>query len=582
MILQALVKYYEELVQQGKAAKPGWCQAKVSHAIELNADGTIKTIISLKKEEQRGKKKVWVPEPLNVPEMVTRSSGIASNFLCDNAKYFLGIDAEGTNQRVIDCFHAAREKHLAILGEAEGEMAKAICLYFKNWNPDQAKKNPVIKEHWEELNEGGNIIFSMKGIYAQEDDEIKKLWDKLQVKENSGKKGICLVTGQKTEIARIHRGIKGVPGAQSSGAALVSFNAPSFESYGKEQSYNAPVGKYAEFAYTTALNYLLSQREYQFPLGDSMIVFWAESGKEEYQKTFLSWMNPKPDNQKEMRKVFGNLEKGLWVDLEDINLDPNQPFYILCLAPNAARLSVRFFYQNSFGTIIKNISRHYQRMEIVKPSWVENEYLGVKKMLDETVNQKSKDKTPVPNMASMVLRAILEDSRYPESLYTDTLIRIRAEQGNVTYGRAAIIKAFLIKNRGWKEGDDSMGLNEECIETSYVLGRIFAVLESIQKDANPGINATIRDRYFNSACATPASIFPVLIKLKNSHIKKIDRESVARKIYYEKVLADLMGKLDVSEENAGIPKRLSLEEQGRFMLGYYHQIQKKYEKKEDK
>ena len=164
MILQALVKYYEELVQQGKAAKPGWCQAKVSHAIELNADGTIKTIISLKKEEQRGKKKVWVPEPLNVPEMVTRSSGIASNFLCDNAKYFLGIDAEGTNQRVIDCFHAAREKHLAILGEAEGEMAKAICLYFKNWNPEQAKKNPVIKEHWEELNEGGNIIFSMKGI----------------------------------------------------------------------------------------------------------------------------------------------------------------------------------------------------------------------------------------------------------------------------------------------------------------------------------------------------------------------------------------------------------------------------------
>ena len=582
MILQALVNYYEELAQQGKAAKLGWCQAKVSHAIELNEDGTIKTIISLKTEVERGKKKIWVAKPLNVPEMVTRSSGIAPNFLCDNAKYFLGIDEEGTRQRIMDCFQAAREKHLTILEYAEGKMAKAIYLYFKNWNPELAKDNFAVKEHWDELNEGGNIIFSMEGIYAQEDDEIRGIWDKLQAKESNGKSGTCLVTGQKTEIARIHRGIKGVPGAQSSGAALVSFNAPAFESYGKEQSYNAPVGKYAEFAYTTALNYLLSQREYQFPLGDSMIVFWAESGKEEYQKTFFSWMNPQPDNQKEMRKVFGNLEKGLWVDLEDINLDPNQPFYILCLAPNAARLSVRFFYQNSFGTIIKNISRHYQRMEIVKPSWVENEYLGVKKMLDETVNQKSKDKTPVPNMASMVLRAILEDSRYPESLYTDTLIRIRAEQGNVTYGRAAIIKAFLIKNRGWKEGDDSMGLNEECIETSYVLGRIFAVLESIQKDANPGINATIRDRYFNSACATPASIFPVLIKLKNSHIKKIDRESVARKIYYEKVLADLMGKLDVSEENAGIPKRLSLEEQGRFMLGYYHQIQKKYEKKEDK
>ena len=582
MILQALVNYYEELVKQGKAAKLGWCQAKVSHAIELNEDGTIKTIISLKTEVKRGKKKVWVAKPLNVPEMVTRSSGIAPNFLCDNAKYFFGIGEEGTKQRIMDCFQSAREKHLTILEHAEGKMAKAICLYFKSWNPELAKENFAVKEHWDELNEGGNIIFSMNGIYAQDDDEIRGIWDKLQAKESNGKKGTCLVTGQKAEIARIHRGIKGVPGAQSSGAALVSFNASAFESYGKEQSYNAPVGKYAEFAYTTALNYLLSQREYRFSLGDSMIVFWAESGKEEYQKTFLSWMNPQPDNQKEMRKVFGNLERGLWVDLDDINLDPSHPFYILCLAPNAARLSVRFFYQNSFETILKNIARHYHRMEIVKPSWVDNEYLGIEKMLAETVNQKSKDKTPVPNMAAMVLKAMLDDSRYPESLYMDTLIRIRAEQGKVTYGRAAIIKAFLIKNRGWKEGENDMGLNEECKETSYVLGRMFAVLESIQKDANPGINATIRDRYFNSACATPASVFPVLIKLKNSHIKKIDRGSVAGKIYYEKLLTELMGKLDVLEENMGIPKRLSLEEQGKFMLGYYHQMQKKYEKKGDK
>ena len=294
---------------------------------------------------ERGKKKIWVAKPLNVPEMVTRSSGIAPNFLCDNAKYFLGIDEEGTRQRIMDCFQAAREKHLTILEYAEGKMAKAIYLYFKNWNPELAKDNFAVKEHWDELNEGGNIIFSMEGIYAQEDDEIRGIWDKLQAKESNGKTGTCLVTGQKTEIARIHRGIKGVPGAQSSGAALVSFNAPAFESYGKEQSYNAPVGKYAEFAYATALNYLLNQREYQFSLGDSMIVFWAESGKKEYQKTFLSWMNPQPDNQKEMRNVFGNLEKGLWVDLDDINLDSNQPFYILCLAPNAARLSVRFFYQ---------------------------------------------------------------------------------------------------------------------------------------------------------------------------------------------------------------------------------------------
>ena len=576
MILQNLAEYYEKVVMQEKVAKSGWSQAKVSHAIELNEDGTIKAIISKRKEEERGKKKIGVPVLLNVPEMVTRSSGVSSNFLCDNAKYFLGIDGDGIQKRTIECFESAKERHLMLLEEANGKMARAICLFFKNWKPECADENLSVKEHWDELNEGGNPIFCMKAIYAQDEKEIQDIWEEYLKKQKQGKQGICLVTGQRAEIARIHRGIKGVPGAQSSGAALVSFNAPAFESYGKEQSYNAMVGKYAEFAYTTALNYLLNQSEYKFALGDSMIVFWAESGQEEYQDSFLSWLNPKVDNQEEMNKVFGNLKKGVWVDLEDIQLDSEQRFYILCLAPNAARLSVRFYYQNSFGNIIKNIAKHYQRMEIVRPSWEDMRYLGIKQMLNETVNQKSKDKTPIPNMASMVLSAILSDTKYPASLYTDTLIRIRAEQGKVTCGRAAIIKAFLIQNYKWKEGDEYMGLNDGCEESAYVLGRLFAVLETIQKDANSGINTTIRDRYFNSACATPASVFPTLIKLKNSHIKKLERESGGTKIYYEKMLTELMGKIEK------FPRRLSLEEQGKFRLGYYHQVQKKYEKKEEK
>ena len=313
-----------------------------------------------------------------------------------------------------------------------------------------------------------------------------------------------------------------------------------------------------------------------------MIVFWAESGKEEYQKTFMSWMNPQVDNQEEMKKLFGNLQRGLRVDLEDIKLNLEQKFYILCLAPNAARLSVRFFYQNSFGNIMENLSKHYQRMEIVKPAWVELDYLGIQKMLFETVNQKSKDKTPIPSMAAMVLNAVLQNNRYPATLYTDTLIRIRSEQGNITCGRAAIIKAVLMKNYNWKEGEKFMGLNEDCKETAYVLGRLFAVLEFIQREANPGINATIRDRYFNSACATPASVFPILIKLKNSHMKKIERESAGTKVYYEKLLTELIGKIELSEKMQGFPSRFSLEEQGKFMLGYYHQVQKRYEKKEEK
>lgn len=576
MILQALVEYYENLEKQGCIAKRGWCQAKISYGIELYTDGRVKGILSLKREVQAGKKTAWVSRNMIVPEMVTRSSGIAANFLCDNSKYILGIDKSGTSKRIKDCYLAAKEKHLTILQNVQGEMAGAICKFFRDWNPEKAKENKVIAERWEEITDGGNLIFCIGTEFAQEDKGIKEAWEGSLDAVKEGIQGTCLVTGKKGEISRIHKSIKGVPGAQSSGAALVSFNAPAFESYGKEQSYNAPVGKYAEFAYTTALNYLLAQREYTFPLGDSMVVYWAESAKKEYQDIFSYFIAPTIDNQKVIRDVFEKLKKGEYFNINDIKLNPDQKFYILSLAPNAARLSVRFFYQNSFGEILKNIEKHYERLEIVKPAWDEERYLGINDMLRETVNQNSKDKKPVSNMAALVLNAILADSRYPASLYTDTLIRIRAEQGKVTWGRAAIIKAYLIKNYKWEEGGICMGFDEKSEDTAFILGSLFSVLEAIQLDANPGIKATIRDRYFNSACATPASIFPILIKLKNSHIKKLERDKGSSKIYYEKLLTELMGRLKC------FPKRLSLEEQGRFILGYYHQTQKKYEKREEK
>lgn len=584
MILQALVKYYENLVEEEKVSKQGWCSAKVSYEIELSKEGEIKNIICLKIEEERGKKTVIRPQNLLVPEMVTRSSGVSANFLCDNAKYLLGISQEKdekNKKRAEECFLAARDKHLSLLNHAEGEMAKAICLFFQNWKPEKAMKYPKISENWEDITDGGNLIFGMGTHYAQDDMQIKRIWDNRKMEINQEAKGICLVTGEQEEISRIHRGIKGVPGAQSSGAALVSFNAPSFESYGKEQSYNAPVGKYAEFAYTTALNYLLSDRKYSLQIGDTMVVFWAESGKTDYQDAFLECMEPPIDNQEELKGLFERIQEGKPIIIKGNELNPEQRFFILGLAPNAARLSVRFFYENSFGKILTNISEHYKRMEIIKPKWEENQYLGVQEMLFETVNKKSTDKKPISNMATMTFRAILSGDRYPARLYSDTLIRIRAEQDEkkLSWKRMSIIKTYLIHNYKWKEGENYMGLNEESNDIAYVLGRLFSVLESIQADANPGIQATIRDRYFNSACGTPASVFPVLIKLKNSHMKKIGREKEGTKKYYEKLFADIMWKIN---EQEGFPKRLSLEEQGKFALGYYHQIQKKYEKREEK
>ena len=581
MILQALAKHYENLAAEGKVSKEGWCEAKVSYAIELMPDGKVKGFISLKTEEERGKKKVWVSTTRMVPQMVTRSSGVSSNFLCDNSKYMLGFDKDGSSKRVLECFQAAKEKHLELLEQAEGEMAASIKAFFETWNPEKEEEKLKESEIWEALTDGGNLIFYMNGCEAQEDEEIKELWNEKQNScdgEEGGNTGICLVTGKKAEISRIHRTIKGVPGAQSSGAALVSFNAPAFESYGKEQSYNAPVGKYAEFAYTTALNYLLSQRNYTFQLGDTMVVYWAENGQKAYQDVFSFALVPTIDNRETIREIFDCIKKDQPIKVDDIEMDSEQRFYILGLAPNAARLSVRFFYQDSFGKILEHISEHYERMKIVQPSWETREYMSIRDMLMETVNQNSRDKSPIPNMAAMVMQAVLSGGRYPASLYTDTLIRIRADQGErkLSWGRTAILKAYLIRNTNWKEGVNYMGLNKENSEQPYLLGRLFAVLEFIQKDTNPGIKATIRDRYFNSACATPASVFPILIKLMNSHIKKLERDNLGAKISYENQLTEIMGKLDE------FPRRLILEEQGKFDLGYYHQVQDKYTKREDR
>ena len=584
MILQALMEYYENLAKQGKLPRQGWCQAKVSYGINLSKSGDIKNIVWLKREEQMGNKQSWIPQSMTVPAMVTRSSGVLSNFLCDNSKYLLGIDKDGTGKRILECFEAAKEKHLNLLQNTSGEMAQAICAFFRKWNPEKAKENPSVMEKWEDITDGGNLIFCMNEKYAQDDDEIGQIWDNNNKENVSDAEGICLVTGERAEISRIHRNIKGVPGAQSSGAALVSFNAPAFESYGKEQSYNAPVGKYAEFAYTSALNYLLSQRKYTFSIGDSMIVYWAEAAKQEYQDVLLALLNPVKDNQEEIHNIFENLRNNRPVVVDDIELNPSQKFYILCLAPNAARLSVRFFYQNSFGNIMKNLAQHYERMKIIRPSWVDYEYLGVDDMLKATANLNSKDKRPVSNMAAMVLSAILQNARYPASLYTDTLIRVRSEQGRVTWERAAIIKAYIIKNYKNMEGELCMGLNKECEDTAYVLGRLFAILEMIQKDANGEIKSTIRDRYFNSACTRPASVFPIIIKLKNSHMKKIERDKRFLKEKYENILGEIMSKLElqskyINKEEGLVwevyPKRLSLEEQGKFILGYYHQMQEK-------
>ena len=586
MILQALVEYYEALERKEKITSPGWCRARVAYGLDISEQGELMGVIPLKKEQQKGKKTVWVPQDLTVPQMVSRCSGVSANFLCDHSGYMLGIDNKGKPERSRECFEYAKKKHKDILGNISSPAARAVCRFFDCWAPDRAAENPYLVPELEEIISGSNLVFMIDGEYVHEDPDIMQCWEEYSRQSGTGPEGVCLVTGRREEIARIHGTIKGVRGAQSSGAALVSFNAPAFESYGKEQSFNAPVGTYAAYAYTTALNYLLSDRSHGTTIGDTAVVYWSEEGDERYQNIFACVSEPTMENQEIVDGVFKNLAEGKAVAVQDVkdSLDIEKRFYILGLAPNAARLAVRFFYQDSFGNILKHIKEHYDRMEIVRPAADAVEYLGIWRMLQETVNKKSRDKKPVPSMSGTVYRSIISGSRYPATLYQAVLGRIRAEQDDgdsriykITRGRAAIIKAYLLKNGNIRE-EITMALNEDSNNTAYILGREFAVLEAIQEEANPGINATIKDKYFNSACATPAAIFPILFKLKNSHIKKMNNG--AKEIYYEKMLCDLQGRLTVAEgQRAACPRRLTLEEQGMFILGYYHQTQKRYEKK---
>lgn len=587
MILQSLIQYYETLEQRDKITKPGWSRAKVSFALDLSYEGELKRVIPLKIERERGKKTVFEPQLMNVPQMVTRSSGIASNFLCDNSSYILGIDNKGKQERAKECFFCAKEKHLNILQAVESREANAVIRYFETWNPDVAEKHPALSQVLEEITAGANLVFWVDDDYVHKKAAVISAWETYCNNSTDGVEGICLATGSRTRISRIHGTIKGVQGAQSSGAALVSFNAPAFESYGKEQSFNAPVGDYAVFAYTTALNYLLADKEHVTTIGDTTIVYWSEDGKDVCQNIFARVSEPTIDNYQIVNAVFKKLEQGKAIYIPEVNetISLDQRFYILGLAPNAARLSVRFFYQSDFGDILQRMKEHYDRMEIVQPAKDTASYLGVWRMLMETVNKKSRDKKPIPNMSGAVYRSIISGGRYPASLYQAVINRIRVEQDDgdngiykITRGRAAIIKAYLLRNGTCDKEELTVALNEKSRNMAYTLGREFAVLEAIQEDANPGINSTIKDKYFNAACATPASIFPILFKLKNSHIKKMN--SKGKEIYYEKILLELQDKVFVPDgQGLAYPKRLSLEEQGMFILGYYHQTQKRYEKK---
>ncbi|MGR6835519.1 type I-C CRISPR-associated protein Cas8c/Csd1 [Syntrophomonas erecta] len=588
MIIQSLYHYYQRLADepQPNIPKYGYSIAGVSFAFNISIDGELLNVVDLRQT----KKNKLVPIDVIVPEQNKRSSGLAPNFLCDNSTYIIGVDRKGKEQRAREALVASAEYHSMILGDVDDPGAKAICKYFIYWQPEWAKDHKALKGLIEDITSGVNIVFMLDGYngYIHERLKVRQAWDIYRGSRPSELIAQCLVTGKTASIAKLHPNIKGVPGAQSSGASLVSFNQNSFVSFGKNQNFNSPISEEAAFSYTTVLNYLLNSKRHRMNLNDNTVtVFWSEASSQEEDliaELLYPTLGESDDGIKEdkrsaedwetiqlVRDTLRNVRDGNPVNLE--HLDARSKFYVLGLSSNAARLSVRFWQVDRFRVFVERIAQHYADMAIERANLNKDpEFIPIPRILQETAPLGDKNKIP-PLMGGTLMRSVLSGKPYPQGLYTTILARIRADK-QVNYIRAATIKGCLIRQFRLKNQEVNiyMSLDEKNTNTAYRLGRLFAVLEKAQQDAlGNNINATIRDKYFGSASATPAAVFPMLIRLAQHHIAKSEYGYIQ-----DRRIQDILDGLD------GFPQYLNMEEQGKFMLGYYHQRQAFYKKGEGK
>ena len=602
MILQALTRYYEILSNdpESNVAPPGYTAVGVGFVMEISNKGDLLSMHPVFENVVVGKKTVEKPRRMIVPEYAEPTVNVAASFLCGKSDYVLGISEkdEQKPEHSAKRFAEFRRLNKELLAQADCDSARALIAFLNKHNPANTRSHPAISHHLEEILKGRRIVFLFNGKFVHEDETILRVWERYKMGKDAIS-GQCLATGDVAPIAIKHRKIQGIKGGQLSGAPLVSFNERAYESFHrtKQQGLNSPVSEKAEFAYSTALNYLLSptNENRKFYIGDATVIYWAESEKKGYAKAFAGLCEPemvkvevpaedesKPVFDKKAEKRLKKVaEKVRCVQALDVKKllkgleDENPRFYVLGLAPNAARVSVRFFHSDPFDKIVEKIMQHYKDLEIVKEFEDQHTYLTIQDIVKETISKKATDPEASPLMAGAVFRAVLENAPYPAALYNAVINRIRADQDDqkkfiskINYTRAAIIKAYLLRkyrNQSQHPVQEVlvMSLNEQSTHPAYVLGRLFAVLEKVQQEAIGDVNASIKDRYFTSACASPASVFPILLRLSQHHISKVGA------YYHDKRIETILGKLDV--EKNPIPAHFSLDDQGVFVLGYYHE-----------
>jgi CRISPR-associated protein Csd1 len=394
------------------------------------------------------------------------------------------------------------------------------------------------------------------------------------VASEAGGLGVCLVSGERGAVARKH----GRTSIDKDTKSLVAFQKNAgYDSYGKEQCFNAPVSTSSEFAYVTGLNSLLRSKEQRIQIGNTTTIFWAEKDSRFEQEASLFFSEPPPDNPDSRIQAVRAAYDAIWNGTYTFPIDQCR-FFILGLSPNSARISVRLWQTGSVGEIGARFKQHLDDLAILHSPFVDPA-LPIRKILQGIAPFKKDENIP-PNLVGETIQAIITGSPYPMTLLQGAVRRIRAEQSkrhkksgkpevNVTYERAAVIKACLNRSLRWNTGkpekEITMGLDITNPNIGYRLGRLFATLEKIQAEASPGLNATIRDRYYGGASGSPVTAFPLLMRLKNHHLKKISARG--RVTWFERLIAEILAEINA------FPPALSLPDQGRFAIGYYHQQQ---------
>lgn len=569
-LLAALARAYDRLPD---APPYGFSSEKIGFCIVLNLDGSVAEMIDLRDTDKKRS-----PRMLLVPQPWKKASGIKPNFLWENTAYALGVTA-GDDKRTAQEHAAFKGKHSEWLAGTNNAGLMALKRFLSTWNPER-----FLSENWPADMLDQAVVFGLSGSvrdgFLHDAEVAGAMWERIKLSE-ALPDARCLVSGSVGPIARLHPSVKGVWGAQSSGASIVSFNDDAYESYGHKQGDNAPVSEAAAFAYTTALNRFLEKDSgHRIQIGDASTVFWADADSalaEEAETCFAAYVDPAASNQTAPSKIAGKLEairKGLRLnqvmpELEDV------PFHVLGLSPNAARLSVRFYWTSNFGTLTANYQRFLADTKLDPPP--RDGWPPLWRYLIELAVQGKRENVP-PLIAGDWMRAILTGAAYPLTLLSITLMRIRAD-GEVDALRAAILKSVLIRNFN-KEAP--VALDPEFKESKgYLLGRLFAAYEQVQRAAlGSNVNATIKDKFYGAASASPQKVFATLNSGAQNHFAKLRKVNPGWAFNLDELIRSILDQM--SPGNDPIPAFLNAAEQGMFGLGYYHQRSEFFRKRDDK